>query len=211
MSATTPDTGEDSAAGLTDFHETWSTLTTAELPGVSTEALAGLLSAEGGAIVTRPGVARWEVDLLRWQSVRRAISRAADADRPAAPIGRVPAWLESLVRDKVEELARTWSHRPDEWLVARILERHGLVCVPHDDTYTLAFVGTMGGGDPVRAIRSDPDALEVFWRCFEVEGGGEVSLANLDKYTDGAWSSAVLTLVRDGDLDRDQLLTAILD
>ena len=47
---------------------------------------------------------------------------------------------------------------------------------------------------------------------FEVEGGGENSLAAHDKYTmaEKSWSHALLALAADGTLDRDQLLDASL-
>ena len=53
----------------------------------------------------------------------------------------------------------------------------------------------------------------VFWRFFEVEGGGEISLANIDKFSseDGSWKDTVVGLVNDGVLDRDRILRSCLE
>ena len=60
-------------------------------------------------------------------------------------------------------------------------------------------------------IRSTPDIRdEDVWRLFEVEGGGELSLATFDKYIGGklagGWASALVELAADGTLSRDRLL-----
>jgi hypothetical protein len=199
------------SGGAPDEHPWWTTITAAELDSISDDVLTGLLRELGHAVVTEPGARAWERDVYRWQAVRSAIVQAAAGVRPTTPGGPVPTWLEGIARARVQTLSTAWSHGPDEWRVIRTLERRGLVTIPHDDAYTLAFVGTLGGGDPVEAVRTDPVATDVLWQCFLVEGGGEVSLANVDKYGGGEWSTAVLTLVREGDLDRDRVLAAALN
>ncbi|MBO9556568.1 DUF6493 family protein [Cellulomonas sp.] len=194
-----------------DPYPWWTVVTTAELEAIPDDVLVGLLRELGEAVVAEPGERPWQVDLNRWNSVRRACVQAAAGVRPRAPGGAAPTWLGRLTRARLETLSTAWTHGHHEWRIIRTLERRGLVTLPHDDTYTLAFVGTLGGGDPVEAVRTDPCAVDVLWQCFLVEGGGEVSLANVDKYGGGAWSTAVLTLVREGDLDRDRVLAAALN
>ena len=44
---------------------------------------------------------------------------------------------------------------------------------------------------------------QVFWRVFEVEGGGEISLANIDKFSreEFNWHNTVVLLANEGTLD----------
>lgn len=97
--------------------------------------------------------------------------------------------------------------------------------VEHDDTYVLAMVSDLhnwglyrngvwetGGNAPAFLLRHDPELRdEVFWRIFEVEGGGEVSLANVDRFSrpDATWLSTILDLLSDGTVDRDRVTGAV--
>ena len=49
---------------------------------------------------------------------------------------------------------------------------------------------------------------QVFWRVFEVEGGGEISLANIDKFSreEFNWHNTVVLLANEGTLDRGRVL-----
>lgn len=111
--------------------------------------------------------------------------------------------------------------------IARRLIMAGLVERPDTEGYTLALVsapaafdlqhgaGVPWGGRhraPLEVLRDQPELLADVWRIFEVEGGGEHSLAAHDKYSsaDSTWSRALLTLSADGTLDRDRLLDASL-
>ncbi len=80
----------------------------------------------------------------------------------------------------------------------------------------LDFRSTMPGfRDGVRSgLLADPGLLDEVWRLFEIEGGGELSLAAYDKYTrpdDATWKAALVQLAREGKLSRDRLLDASLD
>jgi len=119
-----------------------------------------------------------------------------------------PAWLRVL--------ASSWMQWP-AFVPIRLSELFGGLTVKHDDDYVLAMIGTLGDrhepGIREHLLRHD-HALrdDVFWRIFEVEGGGEISLANIDKFSAAAagWQSTVLTLVADGTLDRARVLRCCL-
>ncbi len=157
----------------------------------------------------------WERDDATWRAVCAALVAAGEGRRPAVPVGEPPAWLTRLARERLATMAtRTvWT---SAFADVRALERHGLVDLDVDDTYVLAAVGGLGVGDAggrARAVREDPELVErVLWRMFEVEGGGEVSLANVDKYSarEDSWQSAFLDLTGDGLLDRERVLTSAL-
>ncbi|MET7401124.1 DUF6493 family protein [Dactylosporangium sp. NPDC005572] len=127
---------------------------------------------------------------------------------PAAP---VPAWLGPLVTEAVRWLSTTWPQSP-YFADIRRLERLGVVTLDHDDTYVLAMVSALGSrwdAQPrLDALRHDAELRdEVFWRVFEVEGGGEVSLANVDRHSrpDAGWTACLTVLVAEGVLPRDRV------
>ncbi|MCO8269034.1 DUF6493 family protein [Actinoplanes sp. TRM 88003] len=128
----------------------------------------------------------------------------------------VPDWFVRGVERLVGWLATTWPQRP-LFHPIRALDRAGIVTPPHDDAYILALVSALGDrGDAayrLDAIRGDDELRdELIWRVFEVEGGGEVSLTNVDKFsTPGSkWADAFRTLVTEGTLPRDRVLTSCL-
>ena len=97
---------------------------------------------------------------------------------------------------------------------------------PDSDAYTLALVSHPGSFDlsseadawgrtgVIELLRRNPDLLvDDVWRLFEVEGGGENSLAAYDKYSreENTWRAALVELGEDGSLDRERLLDASLD
>ena len=66
----------------------------------------------------------------------------------------------------------------------------------------------------IDVLRANPDLLiDDVWRIFEVEGGGENSLAAHDKYCpeSGSWRAALVELSNEGALSRERLLDASLD
>jgi hypothetical protein len=144
-----------------------------------------------------------------------AMLRVQDEDM--RQVGTTPGLLRAL--------ATHWSQRP-RFIPIRLNELFGGLQVEHDDDYVLAMIGALGdrwqAGIREHFLRHD-HALrdEVFWRIFEVEGGGEVSLANVDKLSGhvgaGAdarrglgWHATVLALAADGTLDRARLLRGCL-
>jgi hypothetical protein len=132
------------------------------------------------------------------------------------PQGTPPAWFNAAVTEVVRHAATRDQHTP-VFPAIRLLERHGVVHLEHDDLYTLALVGSLGDRwhPQLRpdAIRADAELRDtLLWRVFEVEGGGEVSLANVDKYAraDCSWTETFRVLVADGTLPRDRVLGSCL-
>jgi len=116
------------------------------------------------------------------------------------------------------------------WRQVRSLVRAGLCRPPEHENYVL---GALEGIRPIPRWRENQQraadgmaplpepALEdvlvaeldwletAFWRLFEIEGNGRVSLANCDKYRKGSqqgWTAAIRELSRRGILARDRLL-----
>jgi hypothetical protein len=117
------------------------------------------------------------------------------------------------------------------WTAVRALMRAGLCCKPQHDSYLIAMLHhSMGVGDfrhgrvapefrseqfrgVLEHLLEEPDLLDDVWRLFEVEGGGQYSLAAHDKYSaagNASWNGALVELSRRGVLPRDRLLDASL-
>lgn len=117
---------------------------------------------------------------------------------------------------RLRQLATAWTQRP-AFVPIRLAELFEGQAVAHGDDYVLAMVAGLGGRHEweVRAFMLRHDRAlreETFWRIFEVEGGGEISLANVDKFSreEGNWHHTVVGLVADGTLDRARVLRACL-
>lgn len=117
---------------------------------------------------------------------------------------------------RLRQLATSWTQRP-AFVPIRLAELFEGLVVEHGDDYVLALVAGLGGRheSEVRAFMLRHDRAlreETFWRIFEVEGGGEISLANVDKFSreEGNWHHTVVDLVADGTLDRARVLRACL-
>lgn len=153
------------------------------------------------------GVRDWERDEAMGTAIDRALADLA-AGHPTPP-GTKPRWIEGLVRRQLVRASQSfWARLP--FPRVRALEALGVVELDADDTYVLAMVCTLGE-DPVSVLRADPQLLDsAFWRLFEVEGGGEVSLTNIDRFRGDRWRQAVLELVGDGTLDRGRVLRSCL-
>jgi hypothetical protein len=189
-----------------------------DLRHVDRTVLWGLLEETGTPAWTATGYEhRWESGRATWSAVVDALGRAARGDRPGRPRSTPPRWLGPLVRELLTTLSTSWS-QGEAFRPVRLLERLGLVELAVDDTYILALVSGLGDrwnrDDRATDLRGDPGLVErALWRVFEVEGGGEVSLANVDKFSrpEGTWQHTFRTLVGDGTLPRERVLTACLD
>ncbi|RRD52464.1 hypothetical protein EII12_04630 [Buchananella hordeovulneris] len=89
---------------------------------------------------------------------------------------------------------------------------------PVDDDYILEMINLLNGdarsGMRGHLLRHDAEFREqIFWRIFEVEGGGEVSLANLEKFNLGSnsWAATVQEMIVDGLAPRPRVLRACLE
>jgi hypothetical protein len=178
------------------------------LAGVDRDVLFGLLSAAAAPAVEASYQHAWERERALLEALDDALQSAAEgAEVPPAP---KPRWLDGLVRRELERLSQTfWAH--EGFVRVRLLERLGLVDLTPDDTYVLAMVSGLGPGK-VAKLKADPYLLEhVLWRVFEVEGGGEVSLTNIDRFGKDGWRETFIALVAEGILDRSRVLAACLD
>ena len=117
---------------------------------------------------------------------------------------------------RLREMAQAWSQSPS-FVPIRLNELFNGLQVAHTDDYVLAMVAGLGGRheQEVRLcmLRQDHALREqVFWRIFEVEGGGEISLANIDKFSREQfnWHHSVILLANEGTLDRRRLLRCCL-
>ncbi|MFE6234719.1 DUF6493 family protein [Cellulosimicrobium sp. NPDC057862] len=186
------------------------------LDGVARADVLGLLRERGGAARSEPVDRDWERAMNTWRAVGDALEMLADGRRPATPSDNPPRWLESAVRWRLGEMAETLLSAP-EFLTIRTLERLEVVSLVPDSDYVLAFVGGLSawsadGRLQARALREDPAMLDrCFWPMFTVEGGGQVSLTNADKYGGGSWCATVVELVDDGTVDRGRVLDSCLD
>ena len=124
---------------------------------------------------------------------------------------RRPPWLPEWSTWLMEE----W---PFCWPQVRRLVKDGYCPEPDTEAYVLGMITHLGpyATDTRLAdsLEAEPDLLEdLFWRIFEVEGGGDQSLAAFDKYSNQAftWQRAVLDLAARGSIDRGRVLDASLD
>ncbi|MEZ4224245.1 MAG: DUF6493 family protein [Polyangiaceae bacterium] len=109
---------------------------------------------------------------------------------------------------------------PYNFPVAFELVNRGLSHRPSHENYALGLVTRSVHSQPVgddttlsQRLLQTPALLESeIWQLFEVEGGGEHSLAAHDKYRHASqsWSQALLELMHGGHLDRDRLIDATL-
>ena len=114
-----------------------------------------------------------------------------------------PSWIDGWVEDIVEGSPSSASEVAPLW-------RSGLCRRPEGDSLILAYYNTFRRPD----LTDHPEVLdEHVWRFFEVEGGGELSLAAHDKYCKQpkTWSDTLVDLARSGRLDRARLLDSSLD
>ena len=114
-----------------------------------------------------------------------------------------PSWIDAWAEATVEDNPRMCEE-------VRELNRQGLCRIPETDAYILGYYVHHGDyGD----LNSEIFLQKDVWRFFEVEGGGEFSLASHDKYTTEvhSWTHRLLKLCENGFLDRDRLLDVSLD
>src|SRR5262249_38826805 len=134
-----------------------------------------------------------------------------------ALVDRRPDWLAEGIELVLERTTSSHGIGPIADELNRLVAQ-GLIEAPRHDHYA---IGVAYGYDYypklpplVERLRADIDRLApAIWRQFEVEGGGEISLANLDKFGRGdvTWGEALKILADEGHLDRRRLLEASLD
>lgn len=177
------------------------------LAGVGLDTIYGLLAHHAGQAVSAAYEFAWQRDQALIGAVDAALLDAAEGRVGMG--GNKPRWLDGLVQRELSAASKDfWSRERFVWI--RLLERLGLVDLDPDDTYVLAMVSSLG---PKKAekLRADPELVErALWRVFEVEGGGEVSLTNVDRFGGEQWRKAFLELTSDGTLGRERVLAECL-
>lgn len=108
----------------------------------------------------------------------------------------VPKQLQDVLRRRApERLIPIVEYLLDEldgraWPIVRPLVREGIVPRPDRPSYTIAMLAGTRYRGAAELIAEDPGLLEVeAWRLFEVEGGGEDSLANHEKFFGDSWGT----------------------
>jgi len=125
---------------------------------------------------------------------------------------RRPKWIGQWVEWLLEE--EWYWYR---WTLVRRLVREGIFPKPSHPHYALAMITGINcrtpGGRVINRLREDPELLDdEVWRLFEYEGAGENSLVNYDSWKPGRpWITALCTLDKSGELQRDRLLDCSLD
>ena len=176
------------------------------LAGVPPATLFGLLASGADKALNNTYEFAWQKDHALLGVIDLALAAAAKGSKPSE--AAKPRWLDGLMARELR--AASTSHWAHGFLRVRLLERLGLVDVDADDTYVLAMVGALGP-DKAEKLRADPELIErALWRVFEVEGGGEVSLTNVDRFGGDEWRKTFLELTSDGTLDRARVLNGCL-
>jgi Family of unknown function (DUF6493) len=136
-------------------------------------------------------------------------------------------WLADGIDLALERTDSSWSIGALSLFVHELV-LDGAIAPPSHDRYPIGIAfgyGTLAMSRPQDAaeaiplldrVRGDIDRVApVIWRQFEVEGGGEISLANFEKYYAGrvkdGWAETLTALADERLLDRQQLLDASLD
>lgn len=119
--------------------------------------------------------------------------------------GRAPERLIPIVEFLVDDVGDR------AWRVVRPLVREGIVPRPDRPSYTIAMLAGTRRRDAAELIVEDPGLLDVeVWRLFEVEGGGEDSLANHEKFFGDTWGNAFRDLALRDPAMRQRLLDVSL-
>ncbi|MBT8409520.1 MAG: hypothetical protein KJN93_07835 [Alphaproteobacteria bacterium] len=138
--------------------------------------------------------------------IARYSFQAIPRDIPVeAVIGALcPDWTDRWVAHLIEKSPFSIQRLSPLW-------KSGLCARPDNEAFILGYYVHRRDNT---GLRSDTDFLKRdVWRFFEIEGGGEFSLAAHDKYSaaNAQWSGILLQLCAEGLLDRGRLLDASLD
>lgn len=146
-----------------------------------------------GMFATAPS-AKFHVGLNRYFGTASEIIEIFTALRPS--------WADDWAEISI-------ANSPHNFASVTALANAGLCKMPEGDNVILGYYATRDARDAAQLRCFTTDV----WRFFEVEGGGQFSLAAHDKYAhpDQIWADILLEMSANGALDRDRLLDAALD
>jgi len=131
--------------------------------------------------------------------------------------GHLPRRLEVVLeRRSPERLGPIVEHLLDDlhdraWKIVRPLILAGVIPRPDRPSYTIAMLAATRRWKAADLVTFDPAVLDVeAWRLFEVEGGGEDSLANHEKFFGDSWGVLFRELAARDPAVRRRLLDASL-
>lgn len=140
----------------------------------------------------------------------------AELNQALASVPSTDTYLPADMNQRIVHLASNWTQSP-QFVPLRFAELFDGAALEHNDAYVLAMIGSLGGRREhelrLHVLRQDTQLREqTFWRIFEVEGGGEISLSNIDKFSrpELNWHQTVLLLAAEGTLDRSRVLRSCL-
>jgi len=172
------------------------------------DAIYGLMSGRAESVASTTYEFTWQRDRALLEAIDGALGDAASGLTGAE--ARKPPWLDGLAQRELRAAAEAFWSR-ERFVRIRLVERLGLIALEPDDTYVLAIISAFGP-NKADTLRADPELVEnALWRMFEVEGGGEVSLTNVDRFGGADWRQTFLELTSDGTLDRARVLAQCLD
>ncbi len=135
-------------------------------------------------------------------------------------LGYVPTPASVPIEDVFQALELNWAQDLVDYLVEdnpnaigsiAPLWQSGLAQRPESDGIILGYYGLWHAR---RGVDEEVLLSKDVWRFFEVEGAGELSLANHDKFAKPGmetWSARLINYAEEGRLDRQRLLDASLD
>ena len=191
-----------------------------------------------GLLAEMPEAERAELIPVAREIVAVQVKRGIDAARNLAPTLLIAygilsvteirklGWRSNWIPDELADVLRRRSqdrlipiveHLLDDiggraaWRAVRPLVREGIVPRPDRPSYTITMLSSVAYDDVETLTTDDPGLLEVeAWRLFEVEGGGENSLANYEKFHGDRWGAFFRNLASREPAMRERLLDASL-
>lgn len=159
----------------------------------------------GGLAVFSTGTLS-DVSKLNWKSLPN------DDEQFQVIADRQPDWTQRWVVKLLDD--RTYWRN---WKLVRRLIRARLCEKPDHPHYYLGMISGLDGGFRSEStveskLLEDSDLLDdEIWKLFEYEGGGDNSLANVDRFSDTSWKAALMSLANRGRISRERLISCTFD